>query len=415
MNENVTINELISRFIDEMQRLGYSEETIWREYHPNLCQIRKFYRKTGRTFYSLDTTAEYIQLQMGRIEAGEISNRSLHSLAVTAKRLDEFYLTGTLRVFQTRNKTRYHLTPDNERLLDLFLADRKYGNNTEDDVIWIVRRYLDHWEKLGYESLEEVSADDVRKFILKTASEVKVSSLHNILLYLKQFHIFLKESGIPAPDCVKLFSYTVYRDMPIQGYVTDEELESILNVIDNTTESGKRNRAIILLGATTGLRACDIIRLKLTDIDWRKGEISMVQKKTGKTVYAPLIREAGEAIQDYILNARPSIAECPEVFLRLLSPKTAIMDAMCITCMFKSYQEKAGIQRQPFDGKGFHGLRRRLAKKLLVAGVPLVTITQILGHEDIESARQYLSLDTGNLRECALDFSGIPLERRALS
>lgn len=103
------------------------------------------------------------------------------------------------------------------------------------------------------------------------------------------------------------------------------------------------------------------------------------------------------------------------MFLRLLSPKTAIMDAMCITCMFKSYQEKAGIQRQPFDGKGFHGLRRRLAKKLLVAGVPLVTITQILGHEDIESARQYLSLDIGNLKECALDFSGIPLERRALS
>ncbi len=82
--------------------------------------------------------------------------------------------------------------------------------------------------------------------------------------------------------------------------------------------------------------------------------------------------------------------------------------------MFKSYQKQAGIVRQPFDGKGFHGLRRRLAKKLLVSGTPLTTITQILGHEDIQSSRQYLSLDTDNLKECALDFSGIPVERRAL-
>lgn len=138
------------------------------------------------------------------------------------------------------------------------------------------------FEALGYRSLEIVSVLQVRKFILKTASEVKTSSVHNILLYLKHFHIFLKENGIPAPDCVELFSYRVYREMPIQSYVTDEELEQILRVIDTSTDIGKRNRAIILSAATTGLRACDLIRMKLTDIDWHKGEIRFIQKKTGE-------------------------------------------------------------------------------------------------------------------------------------
>ena len=55
-----------------------------------------------------------------------------------------------------------------------------------------------------------------------------------------------------------------------------------------------------------------------------------------------------------------------------------------------------------------------LAKKLLVTGTPLTTIAQILGHDDLKSSRQYLSLDTGNLKECALDFRVIPLERREL-
>lgn len=97
-----------------------------------------------------------------------------------------------------------------------------------------------------------------------------------------------------------------------------------------------------------------------------------------------------------------------------MAPKTAISDAVCIGSMFQQYQKKAGIARHAFDGKGFHGLRRRLAKKLLVTGTPLTTIAQILGHDDLKSSRQYLSLDTGNLKECALDFRGIPLERSGL-
>ena len=199
--------------------------------------------------------------------------------------------------------------------------------------------------------------------------------------------------------------------MPIQGYVTDDELERIFNVIDTSTEVGKRNRAMILLGATTGLRACDIIRLKLTDIDWRKGEIRVEQRKTNLAVRLPLLGEVGTAIQDYILNARPQ-NHCSELFLRCSAPKTAIEDASSVGTMFKDYERRAGIERQPFDGKGFHGLRRRLAKKLLVSGSSLAMVAQVLGQEDTQSALQYLALDTGNLKECALSFSGIPVKRR---
>ena len=61
--------------------------------------------------------------------------------------------------------------------------------------------------------------------------------------------------------------------MPIQSYVTDEELDQILRVIDTDCAMGKRECAIILLAATTCLRAGELIRIRLTDIDWRKGEI----------------------------------------------------------------------------------------------------------------------------------------------
>ena len=414
MNENkVTINEMIAQMVAEARKLGYSESSIWTNIQPGLRAFAIYYAKKGVSFYDPEITNEYVGLQKERLSRKEISDYHYRSTRSAANRLNEFYLTGTVHLKMPKHGTKYQLKAESERLIDGFLDYKNYGPNTRDDVVWVVRRYLCHFETLGYESLEQVPVDDVREFILKTATEVKTSSLHNILLYLKYFHIFLKETGIPAPDCADLFSYKVYRDMPIQGYVTDEELERILAVINTESDMGKRDRAIILTAATTGLRACDLIRLKLSDIDWRKGEIRLCQKKTGRTVYVPLVKQTGAALQDYILNARP-VSDCPEVFLRAVAPKTAISDAVCIGSMFQQYQKKAGIARHAFDGKGFHGLRRRLAKKLLVTGTPLTTIAQILGHDDLKSSRQYLSLDTGNLKECTLDFRGIPLERSGL-
>lgn len=150
---------------------------------------------------------------------------------------------------------------------------------------------------------------------------------------------------------------------------------------------------------------------RFLNVDWRKGEIRIKQRKTNREIVIPLVNEAAAAVQDYILNARPA-SENAELFLRVNPPCYAIMDAAAIGDMFKRYERKAGIERQALDGKGFHGLRRRLAKKLLISGSPTTEIAQILGHNDVDSVRQYLSLDTANIKECALDFSGIPLSRK---
>lgn len=409
--KNVTIGELTAQIAAEAKRLGYSEASIWRYWMPKMGMIAKYYREQGLCVYDPAITEAFLQGIERRCETGEVSGNYLRQLRQIARRVNEFYLTGTLRIDATRQGTKYVLNSYNERLVDLFIVHQEYGVNTRDDAVWAVRKYLCYFGRLGRETLSTVTIDDVQRFILQAASEVRTSTLHDLFLYLRHFHIFLKEIGEDAPDGVDLFSHKVYRQMPIQGYVTDEELERILNVIDTSTEAGKRNRAIILLSSTTGLRACDIICLKLTDIDWRKGEIRVEQRKTDQSVRLPLLGEVGAAIQDYILNARPQ-NHCSELFLRCAAPKTAITDASSIGTMFKDYERRAGIERQPFDGKGFHGLRRRLAKKLLVSGSPLTMVAQVLGQEDMQSALQYLALDTGNLKECALSFDGIPVGRR---
>lgn len=409
MQEKETVHELTAKVLAGLRQAGYSEVTIWRSYMRTIGVIETYYRKTDRVYYDPAVTEEFLQIQKERYERGEIkSNYRMYRMA--AHKMNEIYMTGKISVPSMAHKSMFVLNEVHGRLLDTFLQWKQYGPNTRDDAAWAVRKYLSYLEQSGFSSVGDSSVEEARAFLFQVAQEVKLSTLHTLLLYLRHFHIFLRETGVQAPDCVDLFSYKVYREMPIQSYVTDEELDAVLRVIDVDSVQGKRDRAIILTAATTGLRACDIIRLQLSDINWRKGEIRIVQQKTKRTVVLPLVPDAGTALMDYILHARPS-TDYPEVFLRLSPPHSSIMDASTIGDMFQTYQRKAGIVRQPFDGKGFHGLRRRLAKKLIVNGTPLTTVAQILGHNDLSSSRQYLSLDTGNLKECALDFSCIPVER----
>lgn len=65
--------------------------------------------------------------------------------------------------------------------------------------------------------------------------------------------------------------------------------------------------------------------------------------------------------------------------------------------MFDSYQKEVGIERQAFDGKGFHSLRRRLGREMTIEGVPVTTVAQVLGHANTDSAKRYISLDSIHL------------------
>ena len=164
--------------------------------------------------------------------------------------------------------------------------------------------------------------------------------------------------------------------------------------------------AMLQIAITTGLRSIDIVNLQLQDIDWMRGEIRLIQRKTLIPVILPLMQEAGAAIKEYILHARPQ-SQSPYIFLTVTSPYRKLADDTTFGYMFTAYQQKAGITRHPFDGKSFHALRRRIATKMVTSGVPITTISQVLGQMNTESTKQYLSFHSEQLRECALSLDGI--------
>lgn len=124
---------------------------------------------------------------------------------------------------------------------------------------------------------------------------------------------------------------------------SQEEILKIVAAIDSEEPIGIRNKAIILLAFETGLRSCDIIKLKLSDIDWKTASLHIRQSKTGTDVILPLNGHVMNAVADYILKIRP---ECcfSEIFLTSKAPIQPYRSTCSLGAALDKYCRKAGVK-----------------------------------------------------------------------
>ena len=126
MYENkVTINELAVNMVDELRRIGYAEVTIYRNYYPQMRQVVAYYERLQCPFYSVKITNEMVELYHERYLRNEISYRYQNQMKHVASRMNEFYITGTLRIQANKHGTVYSISAEYENLIDRFIATNK--------------------------------------------------------------------------------------------------------------------------------------------------------------------------------------------------------------------------------------------------------------------------------------------------
>jgi integrase/recombinase XerD len=228
----------------------------------------------------------------------------------------------------------------------------------------------------------------------RTRGSLKLATvdLRSFLRYLKISEWIKNDlSGeILVPKCYKL------EDLPQE--LRAEHVDKVLEATRaDHSAIGRRDYAILTLLATYGLRAGEVIGLRLEDIDWKNDILRVRRGKSGAFVELPLLPDPGNAILTYLRHGRPKTG-ARQVFVRTVAPYTGLAG------LTTQIRERLAVVGAISPGRrGPHAFRHARAASLLRRGVTIKEIGDVLGHRSTESTAAYLRLAMDDLRTVALD------------
>jgi site-specific recombinase XerD len=252
------------------------------------------------------------------------------------------------------------------------------------------------------ERLAHVGACDIDAYLQQRCKGLRRQTIEGYTVCLRSFLRYLHGSGRTALDLSSIvIGPRIYDNEQIPSALRPEEIQTIVAATrQDRSPIGRRDYAFLMLLATYGLRAGEIIALRLEDIDWQKEILRVRHSKTGAVSELPLLCEPGEAVLSYLEKARPE-SKRREVFLQLQAPYQAYKSGSILNCVIGARLKMAGIT--PSSRKGPHAFRHARAVSLLRAAVPLKIIGDVLGHRSAESTAVYLKLATEDLRAVGLN------------
>lgn len=185
----------------------------------------------------------------------------------------------------------------------------------------------------------------------------------------------------------------VYRNAGLPVGPSWDDVKRLLATVDGDRPAAIRDRALILLLAVYGLRAGEVVTLRLDDFDWKREVLNVPHGKRKKPRTYPLCRAVGDAVLRYLCEARPRTHH-REVFLTLFAPIKPL-DPTGLGGMVSRRLHALGLTLPHY---GSHVLRHTCATHLLSKGLSLKEIGAHLGHQTTEATRVYAKVDLAALR-----------------
>jgi integrase/recombinase XerD len=238
-------------------------------------------------------------------------------------------------------------------------------------------------------------AQNLRQFILDTSQRCGWAAAKKCTTAVRMFLRFLTANGKCAAaleGAVPVLAH--WRLSPLPRYLQPEDVERVIDSCDPAAPAGKRDRAILLLLARLGIRAGDIVHLRLTDLDWKQATISVAGKGRCQTLL-PLTQEVGDAIASYVTGGRPQTA-LDSLFIRSRAPFRALANHCAVSMIAAQAMQRAGVVC-PSRGAA-HVLRHSIASSMLRQGSSLQEIAGVLRHRSTATTEIYAKVDVIALR-----------------
>jgi site-specific recombinase XerD len=248
------------------------------------------------------------------------------------------------------------------------------------------------------QAFQWLTAEGIEDFFVQYGKDHGMASRRSMASAMRSFLSFATERGWVSRELAEAVpSLLSHRLSGLPRGLSEEHLSALLGSSWEEGRCPSRDRAIVYLLATYGVRRAQVSTLQLMDIDWRERTIDFAAQKGGKAVHHILTQAVAESLGCYLRHERPA-SDCTYVFLRQKSPHLRL-GPMAISSLVRARMVRCGL-----PPRGPHALRHTFATRLLQVGQSVKSIADLLGHRSLDAVAVYAKVDYARLLESAVDW-----------
>ncbi len=287
---------------------------------------------------------------------------------------------------------------------------KNYTNHTIRQQEQILRNFLSFVQSQGVRDIKGIDLQTLESYKLYlSAQSLTSTTIHGRLITVRQFFRYLtKKEIIYSNPCDEMIMPKEKRTLP-QGILTRKEMIRLLKTPDIRTDLGYRDRTIMELFYSTGIRAGELTRLKISDINLEKKILRITLGKGQKDRFLPVNTPTARFLSRYLEKIRPRLQEIPRPSgnhwesrsktggdVLFLSIYGGAITPSWLDQIIKKYLKEAGITKavQPC-----HCFRHSVATHLLESGMDVRYVQAFLGHENIQTTQRYTHIAREQLKQ----------------
>ena len=271
-----------------------------------------------------------------------------------------------------------------------FLIDLEYVSGYSNNTVLSYKNDLTIFNDFIKKDLTKVSPDDIRKFIKANASK-KDKTLARYITTLRMFYDFLEKRGYLNNNPTKSISLPKL-DKHLPDVLTIEEVSRLLDIKPESNYDF-RNKCILELLYSTGLRITELVKLTLKDI-YLDDDLIKVMGKGSKERVLPLNDAASFYLKKYINDIRPKMIKKTNTENLFLNNHGKGLTRQAVFKMIKSRALEVNIKKNISP----HTLRHSFATHLMIEGADIRFIQELLGHSDIQTTQIYTHIANQTLK-----------------
>jgi integrase/recombinase XerC len=294
-----------------------------------------------------------------------------------------------------------------ERYIQYLEAERNASPYTVRNYQTDLADFFKFLTKKEFTMLDEVDRHVLRDYLSELAERgIAKASIARKLSAIRSFFRYLVREELIAKNPIEQVS-SPKLDRRLPAFLTQEEMEKLLNAPDLSTPLGQRDRALLELLYASGLRVSELVGLTLEQIDLETNEIRVWGKGSKERVVL-MGQPAAEALKDYIQEGRARLRGEKKTKALFLDRYGQRLTERSVQRLLNQYAKKAGIGKRVHP----HMLRHTFATHLLDGGADLRVVQELLGHARLTSTQIYTHVTKGQARKVYLAAHPLAREKK---